>query len=174
MRIVVDTNVLISGIFFGGFPRRILTSIINKQLTACATTEIINEYEEIVEEMIDRKQKHLNRAILAPLIQTMEILRDRPAHFFNHSNSALITMILGWVSYRDCHLQIKTRLKIFLIHSCRPFSEKPYAPSGFHCSCPFTLSRLFIFYGTDSLLGIPYISEMHCRFLRTARSRNSR
>lgn len=74
MRIVVDTNVLISGIFFGGFPRRILTSIINKQLTACATTEIINEYEEIVEEMIDRKQGHLNRTILAPLIQTMEII----------------------------------------------------------------------------------------------------
>ena len=74
MRIVVDTNVLISGIFFGGFPRRILTSIINKQLTACATTEIINEYEEIVEEMIDRKQGHLNKTILAPLIQTMEII----------------------------------------------------------------------------------------------------
>ena len=74
MRIVVDTNVLISGIFFGGFPRRILTSIINKQLTACATTEIINEYEEIVEEVIDRKQGHLNRTILAPLIQTMEII----------------------------------------------------------------------------------------------------
>ena len=74
MRIVVDTNVLISGIFFGGFPRRILTSIINKQLTACATTEIINEYEEIVEEMIDRKQGHLNRTILAPLIQTLEII----------------------------------------------------------------------------------------------------
>ena len=74
MRIVVDTNVLISGIFFGGFPRRILTAIINKQLTACATTEIINEYEEIVEEMIDRKQGHLNRTILAPLIQTMEII----------------------------------------------------------------------------------------------------
>ena len=74
MKIVVDTNVLILGIFFGGFPRRILTSIINKQLTACATTEIINEYEEIVEEMIGRKQGHLNRTILAPLIQIMEII----------------------------------------------------------------------------------------------------
>ena len=74
MRIVVDTNVLISGIFFGGFPRRILISIIHKELTACATTEIINEYEEIVEEMIGRKQGHLNRTILAPLIQIMEII----------------------------------------------------------------------------------------------------
>lgn len=30
MRIVVDTNVLISGVFFGGAPRRVLSSIINE------------------------------------------------------------------------------------------------------------------------------------------------
>ncbi len=53
MRIVVDTNVLISGVFFGGFPRKILSSIASKKITACATSEIVNEYEEIVQEMID-------------------------------------------------------------------------------------------------------------------------
>lgn len=74
MRIVVDTNVLISGVFFGGFPRKILSSIVNKKMTACATAEIINEYEEIVQEMIDRKQGHINRTILAPLIKAMEII----------------------------------------------------------------------------------------------------
>ena len=40
-------------------------------MTACATTEIINEYEEIVQEMIDRKQGHINRTILNPLINRM-------------------------------------------------------------------------------------------------------
>lgn len=74
MRIVVDTNVLISGVFFGGFPRKILSSIVNGQITACATSEIINEYEEIVQEMIDRKQGHINTSILIPLIKTMEII----------------------------------------------------------------------------------------------------
>ena len=74
MRIVIDTNVLISGVFFGGFPRKILSSVINKKMTACATIEIINEYEEIVQEMIDRKQGHINRTILAPLIKSMEII----------------------------------------------------------------------------------------------------
>lgn len=73
MRIVVDTNVLISGVFLGGFPRKILSSIVNRKMTACATAEIINEYEEIVQEMIDRKQGHINRTILAPLIRAMEI-----------------------------------------------------------------------------------------------------
>lgn len=47
MRIVVDINVLISGVFFGGFPRKILSSIVSGKITACATSEIVNEYEEI-------------------------------------------------------------------------------------------------------------------------------
>lgn len=74
MRIVIDTNVLISGVFFGGFPKKILSAVVGQKLTACATTEIINEYEEIVQEMIDRKQGHINRAILSPLIKAMEII----------------------------------------------------------------------------------------------------
>ncbi|MCI8632820.1 MAG: putative toxin-antitoxin system toxin component, PIN family [Lachnospiraceae bacterium] len=74
MRIVIDTNVLISGVFFGGFPRKILSSIVNGKITAYATFEIINEYEEIIQEMIDRKQGHINRTILIPLIKTMEII----------------------------------------------------------------------------------------------------
>ena len=73
MRIVVDTNVLISGVFFGGFPRKILSAIVNRKMTARATTEIVNEYEEVVQEMIVRKKGHINRAILVPLIEVMEI-----------------------------------------------------------------------------------------------------
>lgn len=74
MRIVIDTNVLISGVFFGGFPRKILSAVVEQKLTACATTEIINEYEEIVQEMINRKQGHINKTILSPLIKAMEII----------------------------------------------------------------------------------------------------
>lgn len=76
MRIVLDTNVLISGVFFGGFPRKILSSIVARKITACATAEIINEYEEIVQEMIDRKQGHINRTILVPMIKAMEIIES--------------------------------------------------------------------------------------------------
>ncbi len=74
MRIVIDTNVLISGVFFGGFPRKVLSSVVGQKITACATAEIINEYEEIVQEMIDRKQGHIDRSILSPLIKAMEII----------------------------------------------------------------------------------------------------
>lgn len=74
MKIVVDTNVLISGVFFGGFPREVLSAIVEKKVTACATTQIINEYEEIVQEMIERKQGNINRNLLTPLIKTMELI----------------------------------------------------------------------------------------------------
>ena len=74
MRIVIDTNVLIPGVFFGGFPRKILSAVVGQKITACATAEIINEYEEIVHEMIDRKQGHIDKAILTPLIKAMEII----------------------------------------------------------------------------------------------------
>lgn len=74
MKIVVDTNVLISGVFFGGFPRKVLSSIVGHQVTACATTEIIGEYEEVVQEMITRHQGKINRNILLPLINAMEII----------------------------------------------------------------------------------------------------
>ena len=77
MKIVVDTNVLISGVFFGGLPKRVLSAIIKKQITACATDEIIDEYNEIVQEMISRKQGHLNRDIIAPLIGMMEIIEAK-------------------------------------------------------------------------------------------------
>jgi putative PIN family toxin of toxin-antitoxin system len=74
MKIVVDTNVLISGVFFGGYPRKILSAIVTGRLAAVATAEIVDEYEEIVQEMIDRKQGHINRNLLAPLIQAMEMI----------------------------------------------------------------------------------------------------
>lgn len=74
MKIVIDTNVLISGVFFGGFPRKILSSIVNREITACATSEIIDEYEEVVQEMIEQKAGHIDRGLLAPLIQTMEVI----------------------------------------------------------------------------------------------------
>ena len=74
MRIVIDTNVLISGVFFGGYPRRILSAAVRQQILACATAEIIDEYEKVVQEMVARRQGHLNSAILAPLINSMEMI----------------------------------------------------------------------------------------------------
>lgn len=79
MKIVIDTNVLISGVFFGGFPRTVLSAVVGRQITACATMEIINEYEKIIQEMVERKQGHINKNILQSLIQLMDII-DSVSH----------------------------------------------------------------------------------------------
>ena len=74
MRIVVDTNVLISGIFFGGFPGKILRASVEGRIRACASMEILNEYQEIIREMVRRKQGNIDVSILNPLIRSMEII----------------------------------------------------------------------------------------------------
>ena len=73
MRVVVDTNVVISGTFFGGKPREILEAIVDGRISAFATPEIVGEYQEIVDEMISRKQGHLRRDVLAPFEEALSI-----------------------------------------------------------------------------------------------------
>ena len=74
MKIVIDTNVLISGVFFGGAPRRVLDAVIDSKVSAFASPQIVEEYQEIVEEMINRKQGHMNRNLLDPLLQRVTII----------------------------------------------------------------------------------------------------
>ncbi|MBQ7193170.1 MAG: putative toxin-antitoxin system toxin component, PIN family, partial [Synergistaceae bacterium] len=44
MKIVIDTNVVISGVFFGGKPRMILEAVADRKIFACASAEILTEY----------------------------------------------------------------------------------------------------------------------------------
>ena len=41
MRIILDTNVVISGLFFGGYPGKILLSVLNDSFDAFASEEIV-------------------------------------------------------------------------------------------------------------------------------------
>lgn len=47
MRIVLDTNVLVSGIFFGGVPGRILTAWAAGKVALVMSPEILDEYRRI-------------------------------------------------------------------------------------------------------------------------------
>ena len=48
MRIVVDTNVIASAVFFGGKPYQLLRYIMEERVDAVASKEIVDEYEEII------------------------------------------------------------------------------------------------------------------------------
>ncbi len=54
MRIIVDTNVVISGTFFKGNPRRVVEAIIKSEVDAYATTDIVDEYQGVVRRIIER------------------------------------------------------------------------------------------------------------------------
>lgn len=46
MRIVIDTNVIASGIFFGGRPKKLLEMVVSRSLDAFASEEILLEYQD--------------------------------------------------------------------------------------------------------------------------------
>lgn len=56
MKIVLDTNVLISGIFWGGKPYTIIEIWLNHEIQLFATKKIINEYF-VVLDRIDKSRK---------------------------------------------------------------------------------------------------------------------
>lgn len=55
MRIVVDTNVLISGAFFSGAPSKIIDACIGGNYRLVFTTEIIDEYRRVGEVFTKKK-----------------------------------------------------------------------------------------------------------------------
>lgn len=77
MKIVIDTNIVISGVFFGGLPRRVLQAVLADKITACANIEIIQEYNEVVREMVSRKQGKIDENILMPLVARMQIVEGK-------------------------------------------------------------------------------------------------
>jgi len=54
MKIVLDTNVFISGIFFGGPPSQILQSWRKSQIQIVLTEQILTEYQRVGEELSEK------------------------------------------------------------------------------------------------------------------------
>ena len=85
MKIIVDTNVLISGLYFGGYPGEILKYIQIGLFSPCASKEIIDEYLEVVQRLSEKNRQSDNfvlKAFLSKLsvIKTkssLEICRDK-------------------------------------------------------------------------------------------------
>jgi len=74
MKIVIDTNVVASAIFFGGKPRELLEMLVSKELEAYASSEIVDEYRETVEELQDRYQGKSIAIPLTLIVSAMKII----------------------------------------------------------------------------------------------------
>jgi putative PIN family toxin of toxin-antitoxin system len=74
MRIVIDTNVVASAIFFGGRPAALLRMVITRTLSAVATEEIVDEYQETVNYLMKKYSEKLDEFSLIPVVSAMEII----------------------------------------------------------------------------------------------------
>lgn len=51
MKIVIDTNVVISGVFFGGIPYKILESVRDDKIHISTSIDILDEYKRVGEDL---------------------------------------------------------------------------------------------------------------------------
>ena len=91
MKIVIDTNVVVSALFFGGKPQRLLHGAIAGALEVFVSKEIIEEYSELIERISDkysgRKENFsLNEFIsicrLVSPTRKIDVCRDRDDNKF--------------------------------------------------------------------------------------------
>ena len=77
MRVIIDTNVLISGIFFGGPPAKILKTWHGGELQLVVSPEILEEYYEVCER-ISVRYPGIETARILVLIGRNSLVVDSP------------------------------------------------------------------------------------------------
>ncbi len=68
MNVVIDTNVFVSGIFWGGIPAEILKEWQQKEIILCLTPNIYAEYSRIAHNLVE-KHPHINVDIFLNLVK---------------------------------------------------------------------------------------------------------
>lgn len=75
MRLVLDTNVVMSAIFFGGDPKIIIRAAIAKKVELVATPTLVDEYHEIAERLHEYYPTVSYRRPLAIFESLLKIVR---------------------------------------------------------------------------------------------------
>jgi len=73
MKAVVDTNVVISGIFFGGVPRRILEFAHQRLFSMVVSHEMLTEYTAVVDRLATKHPRVQGRQILDAIVAISEV-----------------------------------------------------------------------------------------------------
>ncbi len=64
MKIVIDTNVIISGIFFNGKARELLKECFDEKYEIICTEEILLEYIETMKKLTEKYDKNVGKEII--------------------------------------------------------------------------------------------------------------
>ena len=74
MKIVIDTNVFISAVFFGGLPLQVLQSVISKQNDAYISPEIWDEYNDVIERMTKKYPSRLKQRLIDEVFKLFKVI----------------------------------------------------------------------------------------------------
>jgi len=61
MRILIDTNIIISGLFFHGLPKILLSELDFEKFQVCINDEIFDEYRAQIDKKVLKPKYHLDR-----------------------------------------------------------------------------------------------------------------
>lgn len=78
MRVLLDTNVLLSAILFGGVPRRLLQAVIDGRIRLVTSRHLLDEFEGILEEkfgfsMAAAVETRSELEVLAEIVEPVDI-----------------------------------------------------------------------------------------------------
>ena len=72
MRVVLDTNVFVSGVFFSGTPNRVLEAWRKERVRLVVSPDIVEEYRRVGEEL----SRQFRGADLAPILNLLAVHAD--------------------------------------------------------------------------------------------------
>lgn len=75
MKIVIDTNVVASGVYFGEKPQKLLQCTIEKQFETFISKEISDEYTEIIERLSLKYPNRPKRLSLDSLVSSCSVVK---------------------------------------------------------------------------------------------------
>ncbi len=75
MKIVIDTNVIASAIFFGGRPKELLENLLLQRFDAYVSPDIVCEYKETIEELCSRYPKKPENIPLTTILSSMKMIQ---------------------------------------------------------------------------------------------------
>ena len=75
MKILIDTNILISALFFGKFPKEFLNEVLVKNFEICINDKILDEYEATIHKKI-LKKKILDEVLYEKFLQDVRFFES--------------------------------------------------------------------------------------------------
>ena len=71
MRILIDTNILISGLFFNGLPKKLLSEL-GKEFKICVNEKIVEEYQKNIDKKISNPRYNFDEKLREKFFRSLQ------------------------------------------------------------------------------------------------------